>query len=99
MENDGDLNSSDIEFEEPARRNLWEAAGKESIESMLSRASEERIDSKKRVETLQFGKGAPKSQYKATVWWTRFAKYKEMALLKAYVSTQQATRCLAYCAF
>jgi hypothetical protein len=56
MANDDDFNSSDIEI--PDKPNPWAHLGKESIQKMLDRQFEDRVERKIASKQLQHIKGA-----------------------------------------
>jgi hypothetical protein len=76
-----DLNSSDIDFGEPASNNpTGRCFGQASIELIVQHAAEYRLASKKTVKQLQFGHGPPRTRQQQSVWTTRFEAFRIHAL-------------------
>jgi len=62
-----DVNSSDIEYEPTA--NEFAGAGAQSVELMLERAVENRLESKKAAKQLQFVQNSKKTMYINYLWY------------------------------
>jgi hypothetical protein len=77
---DEELNSSDIEFDEPTRPNPFAVAGKASLDAIIASATEDRVASKKFSKQLTFTKGRPGTQYRNSLWFRRFETFRQHTL-------------------
>jgi hypothetical protein len=76
-----DLNSSDIEFGPPeVSKQTTTTAGQTSIDDIIANAASYRLTSKRRLKQLEFGHGAPSTQYSQSLWVRRFNTFRQHAL-------------------
>ncbi|KAG9228955.1 hypothetical protein BJ875DRAFT_476184 [Amylocarpus encephaloides] len=73
-----DVNSSDIEYEPTA--NEFAGAGAQSVDLMLGRAVENRLESKKAAKQLQFVQNSKKTMYINYLWYNRFLAFRRGTL-------------------
>jgi hypothetical protein len=86
---DDDFNSSDIEI--PDKPNPYARLGEDSINSMLNRQFEDRVESKIAPKQLQQVTGAPSTQINRALWFQRFTKFCEGTLRHKYVPVLHLT--------
>lgn len=75
--------SSDIEFDlDDATSKASKTAhlGARSIDSILACASDDRLSTKKKVKTLEFGTGSPVMIQRAYLWKNRFEAFRKSTL-------------------
>jgi hypothetical protein len=75
-------NSSDIEFEAAPPKQLCRRPGQASIALIQKYAAEDRINSKRTAQRLQYGRGAPSTRQAQEIWVARFNAFREFTLRK-----------------
>lgn len=75
-----DFNSSDLEFEPPTTSKQAAFRGQASIDLIIKNAHADRISSKKTIQQLEFGHGAPSTRAHQTLWINRFNAYRQHSL-------------------